>query len=1142
MQYSTTNLFFNRHTNKLNQTIVYCVLITCLLALLVLQDSGANFINHYHPPRDGFVTPVLTVTKFRLDHHRLKRQTSSAQASNVAGSNQASNAAGGSDSSAPRPSNEGSGGAQFDANNPDDRPPEEVLNNLKCDFGSADAPDLCKFKILENDNPLTKGLAAWTLGSGKLALFQGGPMIDASLGNDSFGGYIFYETSNPYVMAGQSMGGAGSSQAANFSANHHYGTESLANDYSTVLTSAFASRHYQHTTTNNGNQANRHDSNMLENSNQVPAFQQYSSARVSIGSNSPGPAFLSPNLTAPGPSGMCLSFHYAIQGLSAEELRIYVNDHKTGRSRQVWASSESAASNWTRGEVLYSVTNQHSLMFSAASGPSAVVKDSQQRKFRGYLALDEIEINKHDPLAGEGPCKGHCNFDGDLCGWTNAENGQEDNFDWSFGRGSDNLFTGPARDFTSSGNNEMTGSYLFTDSGYPRRPGDRAILVSPMFQPTAVNDAMCMRLAVHMFGSGVGSLAIKIRYADEGALGPAPGVNPPVAGDPSGTAGKPILSNNQPFASASARSGDSKPNELIIWEMSGDAGNSWHQAQTSVSSSRSPFQVLIEGVIGENHLGNIAIDEISFSSGPCPTSPPVASKNYGDCTFEQSMCYWRNPDADIHLDDLDWIRTADEQSIHGPNFDHTLKRRSGSYLKLENTLREPKSGSRAFLLSPIFQPKASGSVQCLSFYYYMFMRSISSSGPNLGTIRVYLASNNDLVPIWRLTNPISSPSWKHGRASLSAAMIDGQPQAPTKLFQIAFEGIWGDAASGAIALDDITVFDGACDIMPAEAKSVPGECTFDVDLCMWSNKTYELLPMDGQPADPADNSRSPFLQSVNSATGGNFQQASNRLMLNGGGGSSGPGNKRPMGWQLATVDTRPVNLQDHTYKAPIGYTFVDVLDGGSQPMAFPLQSLEVPNQGGQQVALCLSFWFAAFGRQDTNQLQVYLTQASAPPQPPEEGGGPSPGAPVASRPASSGAGSSGGNQANSNNPSIPNTAPLSSGGGGGGATDEGENANAWKSINGKLLWSVALKNITEPNRRKWLYGQVSLKADSNYIVRFVAVSNDGGFALDDVSYFDGVCETRPAHARIQSAEDEAAELQAAQQQPPPPSAPGKPTI
>ena len=1040
--------------------------------------------------------------KLALSNHLLRfRRQASNLSQNVNANQQAGSGSSGSPETSAQP------GASPDAgSNLEEKPAEEVLSSLKCDFGSSDSPDLCKFKILDNENPLTKGLTTWSLGNGRLALFQGGPLIDASQGNDTNGGYIFYETSNRFASNIQS-----SNQTSAHNRHQPYGNNEAygGSDYSSTTTS-FSKPH-------SGRNNQHHEPVLVALDGQN--FQQVASARVSVNSNLPGPTFISPNLTAPGPSGMCLSFQYAIHGLSAEELRVFVSNQKTERSRQIWVSSESAAGNWTRGEVLYSMTDQHSLMFSATSGSSPALKDLQHRNFRGYIAIDEIEINKHDPQA-EGACRGHCNFDGDLCGWNNAENGVEDDFDWSFGRGSDNLFTGPARDFTSSSNNEITGSFLYIDSGYPRRPGDRAVLISPLMQPTAVNDAMCMRVAAHMFGSGIGSLAIKIRYTDESSAPPAnlaPGADGPGAVSTQANSGQqpPVVSSN------SRPSDETKQMDLVIWEMSGDAGNSWHQAQTSVSSSKSPFQVLIEGVIGENHLGNIAIDEISFSSGPCPTSPPVASKNYGDCTFEQSMCYWRNPDADIHLDDLDWIRSADEQSIHGPNFDHTLKKRSGSYLKLENTFREPKSGTRAFLLSPIFQPKTSGSVQCLSFYYYMFMRSISPSGPNLGTIRVYLASNNELVPIWRLTNPISSPSWKHGRASLSTTMVEGQPMAPTKLFQIAFEGIWGDAVGGAIALDDITVFDGACDIMPAEARSVPGECTFDVDLCSWSNKTYDVMLAPGA----TDSGRSPFLESVSSASGGGHYQG--RLM----GMSMG---SRRIGWQLATVDSRPVNLQDHTYKAPIGYTYVDVLDGGGQQVAFPLQSAEVTVQSGQQITLCLSFWFAAFGRQDNNVLNVYLTQASAPPVPAEEGSGSgsNQGGTRSSNPASGSAGSSGsaqgslgssGGGANANGSGgvqgtgLPASASLSSA-----ETDEAS-SGAWRTIDGKLLWSISLRNVTEMNRRKWLYGQVTLKADSNHIVRFVAISNDGGFALDDISYFDGSCETRPAQAKVQIAEDDAPE-------------------
>lgn len=992
--------------------------------------------------------------------------------------------------------------------NSEDKAPEETLTSFKCDFGSSESPDLCKFKIIpDEEEPQNKGSTSWSLGSGKLALYQGGPLIDASDRNDTLGGYIFYETSGSYTT--------------NHS-NHLNGR--IQNQQ----------QHWQPTYDPRQKRVIPTDPMQFQTSN----YNSRSANQIAIShitNNVVEPKFVSPNISASGPYGMCLSFYYAIKGLSADELKVGVIDLKTDRSRTIWASSESASGNWTRAEILYSSPNQHAIGFSASrfgsnSSPVGFGHDQQQQqKFRGYLAVDEIDLSRPDTQGGEASaCRGHCNFDGDLCGWTNAESGVDDDFDWTFGRGSDNLFTGPARDYASTSNNELTGSFLQIESSYPRRPGDRATLLSPIFPSTPVNDAMCMRAAVHMFGSGIGSLAIKIRYLDEGSS--VADSQPP---QPSGPSQASNPQGSQPPSASISRVESSirvgQNGDSIVWEMSGDSGNHWHQAQTSISSSKSSFQIVIEGTVGENHLGNIAIDEISFSQGPCPTSPPTASKNYGDCTFEKSMCYWRNSGSDIRLDDLDWIRTTEEQTIHGPNFDHTLKKRSGSYLKLENTFREPKSGSRAFLLSPIFQPKSQASVQCLSFYYYMFMRSISSSGPNLGTIRVYLASNEELIPVWRLTNPISSPNWKHARVSLSTMMIDGTPVAPSRVYQIAFEGIWGDAAGGAIAIDDVTVFDGACDIKPVEAKSVPGECTFDVDLCSWSNKTVEMPSMGSD--NNADGQSSPFIQYVNSATayGSSYYNKqvpnrNNRLIRS--------------NWQLATIDSRPVNLQDHTYKAPIGYVYIDVLDGGADKLSFQLQGSEMPVQSGQSMKQCLSFWYAAYGRQDTNMLQVHLTQASMSqnseddssnraPQPSQMPGRsatnqaslsprstPSLG-PLMSNPspASSGTDSS---TSMSNPGSITNSNPQPGGSGQSEPSENSEDSNAWKSMNGKLIWNLALKNITEMNRRKWQYAQVTLRVDSNYIVRFVALSNDGGFALDDISFYDGACETRPMQAKVMS--------------------------
>jgi hypothetical protein len=84
--------------------------------------------------------------------------------------------------------------------------------------------------------------------------------------------------------------------------------------------------------------------------------------------------------------------------------------------------------------------------------------------------------------------------------------------------------------------------------------------------------------------------------------------------------------------------------EHEIWSLSGEAGNSWYQAEVSVSSSNSfrvrinphsiPFllnhsnpynnkqsspQIVLLGKVGKNNLGDIAVDDISLTPGSCPS-------------------------------------------------------------------------------------------------------------------------------------------------------------------------------------------------------------------------------------------------------------------------------------------------------------------------------------------------------------------------------------------------------------------------------------------------------------------------------------------------------------------------------------------
>ena len=91
----------------------------------------------------------------------------------------------------------------------------------------------------------------------------------------------------------------------------------------------------------------------------------------------------------------------------------------------------------------------------------------------------------------------------------------------------------------------MTGSFAYIDAGSPRRPQDKAHLISSEFQATEADNPLCLRFWTHMFGSGVGELNVYVR---------------PIGG--------------------------SEPDRKI-WGLNGDAGNNWYMAQAPIASSRS---------------------------------------------------------------------------------------------------------------------------------------------------------------------------------------------------------------------------------------------------------------------------------------------------------------------------------------------------------------------------------------------------------------------------------------------------------------------------------------------------------------------------------------------------------------------------
>ena len=82
---------------------------------------------------------------------------------------------------------------------------------------------------------------------------------------------------------------------------------------------------------------------------------------------------------------------------------------------------------------------------------------------------------------------------------------------------------------------------MFADSSYPRRPLDKARLLSPDLPPLFGGRAFCFRFWIYMFGPGVGTLRV-LRLSNGNA-----------------------------------------PEEL--WRLSGQAGEQWHQGLVTVTSN-----------------------------------------------------------------------------------------------------------------------------------------------------------------------------------------------------------------------------------------------------------------------------------------------------------------------------------------------------------------------------------------------------------------------------------------------------------------------------------------------------------------------------------------------------------------------------
>ncbi|MBN3314729.1 MDGA2 protein, partial [Atractosteus spatula] len=178
----------------------------------------------------------------------------------------------------------------------------------------------------------------------------------------------------------------------------------------------------------------------------------------------------------------------------------------------------------------------------------------------------------------------HCSFEEEsICMFTQDKT---DDFDWTRHNAATRQImytpnTGPNSDRTGS----KQGFYMYIETSRPRREGEKARLLTPIFNVApknpygATNSAYCFSFYYHMYGRHIGTLNAYLRLKGQTSL------------------------------------------ESPMWTLSGNQGERWWQARVNIHPTSS-FQMMLEGIRGPGMEGDIAIDDVSIDEGECGDPPP----------------------------------------------------------------------------------------------------------------------------------------------------------------------------------------------------------------------------------------------------------------------------------------------------------------------------------------------------------------------------------------------------------------------------------------------------------------------------------------------------------------------------------------
>ncbi|XP_018419472.1 PREDICTED: MAM and LDL-receptor class A domain-containing protein 1 [Nanorana parkeri] len=539
-----------------------------------------------------------------------------------------------------------------------------------------------------------------------------------------------------------------------------------------------------------------------------------------------------------------LTFWTYMNGATVGLLQVLI--HLGNMTYELWSQSGKQGASWKRAEVYLGTLSNFQIVLQAKRGVSyigdvtvddvsfencsPILIQDKQCTSQEFMCANKYCIPKNNMCdfvndcsdnSDENPyiCRaylGRCNFEFDLCDW---KQDQDDNFDWSLRSGSTPTHgTGPVTDHTLQ---NPSGSYIFIECSFPLLPGQAAKLSGPLVSKWSRNCKL--NFYFHMFGEGIGSLTV-----------------------------------HQVTVSRQA---------VLLLNLTGGQGNFWQRKELELHELGEDFYVTLEGKVGKDQRGDIALDDILLSNDCIPSStsvseshitwpmkgfcPPGFQKcqnkrcyrpeercdfvdNCGDntdekdcgtsCTFEDGLCGWQNSLAD----NFDWILGGNSSQALKPQIvDHTTGNEKGHFLSLETSL-VGLSGEKAHIKSTIW--KESGEDCTLSFWYYM-------SSKATGQIRVLIKTETGLKRLWGQSEN-QNAKWNEVKIHLGKL----------RHFEVIFEGVRTRNFGGGAAIDDIEFTN--C----SPVGEVPGICPEDSDFICKNKKCIEYHLVCDYKADCKDSS------------------------------------------------------------------------------------------------------------------------------------------------------------------------------------------------------------------------------------------------------------------------------------------------